>query len=186
LARGLLPVQTATFLQGFRVGDALWLSIPSDFSGELALSLKAAAREHGLAAVVTSFNVLEWQGEPRLVGRLHAGERGPAVCSACAPDWLMRPGTFSIDPTTLPLRAGAQHSAGLFGTLQDCGPDRWGQILVERAIRKKELTQLMPGRHAVPRMPSVRGSMMADDRTDHAGIRGTTETTRHCVNLFYR
>lgn len=56
LARRLLPVEPVTFLQGLRLGDALWLSTPCDFSGELALSLKAAASEYGLAAVVTSFN----------------------------------------------------------------------------------------------------------------------------------
>ena len=56
LARRLLPVQPVTFLQGLRLGDALWLSTPCDFSGELALGVKAAATEHRLAAVVTSFN----------------------------------------------------------------------------------------------------------------------------------
>jgi len=56
LARRLLPVQPATFLQGFRAGNALWLSTPCDFSGELALGVKAAAMDHRLAAMVTSFN----------------------------------------------------------------------------------------------------------------------------------
>ena len=56
LARRLLPVGPVTFLQGLRLGDALWLSTPCDFSGELALGVKAAATEHRLAAVVTSFN----------------------------------------------------------------------------------------------------------------------------------
>jgi hypothetical protein len=56
LARRLLPVGPVTYLQGLRLGDALWLSTPCDFSGELALGVKAAAREHRLAAVVTSFN----------------------------------------------------------------------------------------------------------------------------------
>ena len=28
-----------------------------------------------------------------------------------------------------------------FGAIQDCGPDRWGRILIERAVRKKVLTQ---------------------------------------------
>ena len=39
-----------------RLGDGLWLSTPCDFSGELALDVKALARERGLAAAVTSFN----------------------------------------------------------------------------------------------------------------------------------
>ena len=56
LARRLLPVGPVTFLQGLRLGDALWLSTPCDFSGELALGVKATATEHRLAAAVTSFN----------------------------------------------------------------------------------------------------------------------------------
>ena len=82
---------------------------------------------------------VEWQGEPRLVGRLHAAERSPTVSFEYASDWLNRSDAFSIDPTTLPLRPGAQHSGVLFGAIQDCGPDRWGQILIERAVRKHVL-----------------------------------------------
>jgi serine/threonine-protein kinase HipA len=84
---------------------------------------------------------IEWQGATRLVGRLHAAEHGPAVSFEYAPEWLNRPDAFPIDPTSLPLRPGAQHSKGLFGAIQDCGPDRWGQILIERAVRKKVLAQ---------------------------------------------
>jgi serine/threonine-protein kinase HipA len=58
-----------------------------------------------------------------------------------APDWLRRPDAFAIDPTSLLLRPGPQHGATLFGALLDCGPDRWGQILIERAVRKKVLAQ---------------------------------------------
>lgn len=82
---------------------------------------------------------VEWQGAPRLVGRLHAAERSPTVSFEYASDWLNRSDAFSIDPTALPLRAGAQHSGVLFGAIQDCGPDRWGQILIERAVRKHVL-----------------------------------------------
>lgn len=56
VARRILPVHPTTWLQALRVGDAVWLSTPCDYSGELALELKAAARERGLRAVVTSFN----------------------------------------------------------------------------------------------------------------------------------
>jgi serine/threonine-protein kinase HipA len=34
-----------------------------------------------------------------------------------------------------------QHSATLFGAMQDGGPDRWGRLLIERAVRKKLLSQ---------------------------------------------
>ena len=82
---------------------------------------------------------IDWQGQTCLVGRLHAEARGPAVSFEYAPIWLQRADAFSIDPTRLPLQTGAQHSPVLFGALQDCGPDRWGRILIERAVRKKIL-----------------------------------------------
>jgi hypothetical protein len=56
LAAKLLPVGTRTVLQGFRFDDAVWLSTPCDFSGELALELKAEARARGQELQVTSFN----------------------------------------------------------------------------------------------------------------------------------
>ena len=34
-----------------------------------------------------------------------------------------------------------QHSAKLFGAIQDCGPDRWGRMLIERAVRKNLLNR---------------------------------------------
>lgn len=46
-----------------------------------------------------------------------------------------------FDPTALPLRTGIQHSVTLFGAIQDCGPSRWGRVLIERAVRKKLLTR---------------------------------------------
>jgi serine/threonine-protein kinase HipA len=84
---------------------------------------------------------IDWQGQTRLVGRLHAAEHGPAVSFEYAPEWLQRADAFSIDPTRLPLQTGAQHSPALFGAIQDCGPDRWGRILIERAVRKKVIDQ---------------------------------------------
>lgn len=82
---------------------------------------------------------IECDGETRLVGRLHTAERSAAVSFEYAAEWLGRAGAFAIDPTSLPLRAGAHHSAVLFGAMQDCGPDRWGRVLIERAVRKHVL-----------------------------------------------
>ncbi len=82
---------------------------------------------------------IDWQGATHLVGRLHAAERGPAVTFEYAREWLARPGAFSIDPTGLPLGTNPQHGAVLFGAIHDCGPDRWGRILIERAVRKHVL-----------------------------------------------
>lgn len=84
---------------------------------------------------------IDWQGQPHLVGRLHAADRGASVSFEYAPEWLQRDDAFAIDPTSLPLQRGAHHGGTLFGAIQDCGPDRWGRILIERAVRKKVLTQ---------------------------------------------
>ena len=56
VARKLLPVGNQTFLQVFRLNDALWISTPCDFSGELALGVKDFLHARGSSAVVTSFN----------------------------------------------------------------------------------------------------------------------------------
>ncbi len=56
ITRQLMPVSDRTFLQTVRLGDTLWFSTPCDFSGELALDLKAMVERRGLHAVVTSFN----------------------------------------------------------------------------------------------------------------------------------
>lgn len=84
---------------------------------------------------------IDWQGGTHLVGNLFPAERGATVSFEYSPQWLRRPESFAIDPTSLPLRQGMQHSATLFGAMQDCGPDRWGRLLIERAVRKKLLTQ---------------------------------------------
>lgn len=84
---------------------------------------------------------IDWQGETRLVGRLHAPDRGSSAAFEYASEWLLRDDAFAIDPTSLPLQRGAHHGATLFGALQDCGPDRWGRVLIERAVRKKVLPQ---------------------------------------------
>ena len=83
--------------------------------------------------------LIEWLGETRLVGKLHTAGRGSAVSFEYAPQWMERSDAFAIDPTALPLRAGPHHSPQLFGAIQDCGPDRWGRMLIERAVRKKIL-----------------------------------------------
>src|SRR6185312_15814230 len=67
----------------------------------------------------------DWQGQTHLVGRVHPAQRSAAVTFAYADSWLARPDAFAIDPTALPLRPGPHHGIGLFGAIQDCGPDRW-------------------------------------------------------------
>jgi serine/threonine-protein kinase HipA len=82
---------------------------------------------------------IEWEGATHFVGRIHTTQGSPAVSFEYAPEWLGREGAFAIDPTALPLRPGAHHSGALFGAMQDCGSDRWGRTLIERAVRKHVL-----------------------------------------------
>ena len=84
---------------------------------------------------------IDWQRQTHLVGRLHTAERGSSVSFEYALEWLQRDDAFAIDPTSLPLQRGAHHGGALFGVFQDCGPDRWGRVLIERAVRKKVLAQ---------------------------------------------
>ena len=84
---------------------------------------------------------VDWRGQTHLVGRLHAAERSPAVSFEYDAGWLAHPERFALDPVSLPLGRGMQHAPALFGVMADCGPDRWGRVLIERAVRKKELAQ---------------------------------------------
>lgn len=56
VAEKLLHRNDQTFLQVFRIDDALWVSTPCDFSGELALGIKNAFRALGKDVTITSFN----------------------------------------------------------------------------------------------------------------------------------
>jgi hypothetical protein len=56
VARKLLRVHEESWLQVARIGDALWIATPCDFSGELALPIYAEIRCAGLEPVITSFN----------------------------------------------------------------------------------------------------------------------------------
>lgn len=112
---------------------------------------------------------IDWQGATHLVGRLHTAERSPAVTFEYAREWLARDGAFSIDPTGLPLGPSPIHGTALFGALQDCGPDRWGRILIERAVRK----------HVLDRKPyrEIDYVIALDDTARIGALRFRTEPT---------
>jgi len=82
---------------------------------------------------------LDWGGTTHFVGRLFTAGRGTAVSFEYTAEWLAHPAAMAIDPTSLPLRRGMMHSPTLFGVIQDCGPDRWGRALIQRAVRKQVL-----------------------------------------------
>jgi serine/threonine-protein kinase HipA len=79
---------------------------------------------------------IDWEGETLLVGNLRPSEHSPAVSFEYAAEWLRRGDAFAVDPTSLPVGPGPRHGGALFGVFQDCGPDRWGRVLIERAVRK--------------------------------------------------
>jgi neutral ceramidase len=57
LAGQLLPASTRTYLQAFRLQDAVWIATPCDFSGEIALGIKDFLHARtNRRAVITSFN----------------------------------------------------------------------------------------------------------------------------------
>jgi neutral ceramidase len=56
LAKRILPASGRSFLQVFRINDAVWVSTPCDFSGELALGIKDSFRGRGKDVTITSFN----------------------------------------------------------------------------------------------------------------------------------
>ena len=104
----------------------------------LALSLderRLPQRIRRVLAVSVEVHI-DWEGTTHLVGRLHPAERSPSVSFLYAPEWLGRADRFAIDPTSLPLEPGPLHGLALFGAMHDCGPDRWGRLLIERAVRK--------------------------------------------------
>lgn len=84
---------------------------------------------------------VDWRGQACRVGQLYAAERGASVAFDYAREWLDRADAFAVDPTGLPLQRAAHHSKALSGAVQDCGPDRWGRVLIERAVRKRVLPQ---------------------------------------------
>jgi len=79
---------------------------------------------------------IDWKGEPIFIGKLHTSERAATTSFEYSPDWLERGDAFAIDPTSLPLRVGLHHSSLLFGAFADCGPDRWGRLLIKRSASK--------------------------------------------------
>lgn len=56
LAGKLFPPSGRVSLQAARIGDLIWVSTPSDFSGEMAIDYKNAMFKEGYRALVTSFN----------------------------------------------------------------------------------------------------------------------------------
>ncbi len=56
LSRKLMPEPQNVFFQAVRIGKLIWISAPSDFSGEYALQIKNNLAVNGFQTVVSSFN----------------------------------------------------------------------------------------------------------------------------------
>ncbi len=56
LSNKLMPEPQNVYFQAVRIGKMIWISTPSDFSGELALEIKHRLAAKGFDAVVSSFN----------------------------------------------------------------------------------------------------------------------------------
>lgn len=56
IATRLVHPTGRSYLQAFRLNDAIWISTPCDFSGELGIGIKNLMHVKGSSAVITSFN----------------------------------------------------------------------------------------------------------------------------------
>jgi len=56
LSKKLMPAPQNVYLQAIRIGNMVWITTPSDFSGEYALQIKNALAVKGFNANITSFN----------------------------------------------------------------------------------------------------------------------------------
>jgi neutral ceramidase len=56
LSRKLMPPPENVYLQVARIGEMIWITTPSDFSGEYALQIKNADAAKGFMTNITSFN----------------------------------------------------------------------------------------------------------------------------------
>jgi len=56
LSNRLMPEPRNVYFQAIRIGNMIWISAPSDFSGELAMQIKNELAAKSYSAVVSSFN----------------------------------------------------------------------------------------------------------------------------------
>ena len=85
---------------------------------------------------------IDYGGETRLVGRCRYATKVHNQTSVFeyADEWLSFSEAFALDPANLPLNPNPVYSSSeksaLPGALRDTAPDRWGQQLIRRALRK--------------------------------------------------
>ena len=84
---------------------------------------------------------VDLQGKPTLVGRLWTRTRKDRESATFEynKNWLAFQDRFSLEPA-LKLIPGPYHTGadkGLFGSIGDSAPDRWGRVLMRRAERRR-------------------------------------------------
>ena len=85
---------------------------------------------------------IDHSGRTSLVGRLRyfAKVRSQTSIFEYADKWLAFDDAFAIDPANLPLDNNPTYTSSdksaLPGAIRDTSPDRWGQLLIRRALRK--------------------------------------------------
>ncbi len=77
---------------------------------------------------------------PLGICRYVAKRRGQSSVFEYDSRWLERKNAFAVDPQNLPLQTGpiytSSEKSALPGAMRDSAPDRWGQQLIKRALRK--------------------------------------------------
>jgi serine/threonine-protein kinase HipA len=84
---------------------------------------------------------VETRAGTELVGRLYPHRRGRVESATFAYDdsWIASPEAYALEPQ-LELRSGSFQTVtgrALFGCFADSAPDRWGQLLIKRAERRR-------------------------------------------------
>ncbi len=85
---------------------------------------------------------IDYGGETRLVGRCRYATkvRNQTSVFEYADEWLSFSEAFALDPANLPLSPNPVYSSSeksaLPGAMRDTAPDRWGQQLIRRTLRK--------------------------------------------------
>ncbi len=114
---------------------------------------------------------IDLENTPLKVGRLWSHYRNgrESMSFEYERSWLNHPKKFSLDPA-LQLMEGSFHAAPdkpLFGAMDDSAPDRWGRLLMRRAMRKQAESE-----ERTPRaLREIDFLLMVDDEARQGALR---------------
>ena len=81
-----------------RTAWLIWLRPPTTILPSVWTNAPSSPAHSPPARMIWEVHI-DWQGQTRFVGRLHAAERSPSVSFEYAPEWLTLPNAFAVDPT---------------------------------------------------------------------------------------